>query len=85
MVTIGIGFQTFTCRVGFVPQLHCGVLIGRDSPILAQLLRQVPETTGFSREVSFKAELVEVKQPKQRPDLVQLTRRPVFPVCLGCR
>lgn len=35
MVTIGIGTQIFTCRVGVIPQLDCGVLIGRNCPILA--------------------------------------------------
>lgn len=36
--TIGINTQMFTCRVGVVPHLDCGFLMGRDCPILTQLL-----------------------------------------------
>lgn len=39
--TIRIGNKTFTCRVGVVPDLDCGVLIGRDSHLLTQLLLQM--------------------------------------------
>lgn len=42
LATIGIGTQTFTYRVGLVPQLDCGVLIRKDCPILAQLLWKAP-------------------------------------------
>lgn len=42
MVTIGIETQTFTCRVGIVPRLDCGMLIGWDYPALVPLLRVAP-------------------------------------------
>lgn len=42
VVIIGTGMQTFTCRVGVVPRLDCGVLIGRDCPTLAQKLQHTP-------------------------------------------
>lgn len=35
LVSLGIGRQTFTYRVGVVPRFDCSVLIGRDCPILA--------------------------------------------------
>lgn len=40
---MGFGTQTFTCWVGVVPRLDCEVLIGRDCPILAQLLQDTPK------------------------------------------
>lgn len=38
-VTLEVEGQTFICRVGIVPRLDCAVLIGRDCPLLAQLLK----------------------------------------------
>lgn len=32
LVTVGIGDQMFTCRVGVVPCLDCGILIEHDCP-----------------------------------------------------
>lgn len=74
MVTLGIGPQTFASRVNVVPWLDCGVLIGRDCPILVQLLRRAPQATCFSQEVLLQAKLVGVELHIQRPNLTQLIR-----------
>lgn len=55
LITTGIGPQMFTCQVGIVSHLDCGVLIGRDCPIMAQLLQWGPPqarspVSGFQRD-----------------------------------
>lgn len=42
IVSIKIGVQMFTCWLGVIQRLDCGVLIGCDCPILAQLLEKAP-------------------------------------------
>lgn len=75
MVTIGTGSQTFTCQVGMVSRLDCGVLIGRDCPILAQLLQrtQPPGRPSVPRFQGDPAKATMAELPMQRPDLAPLT------------
>lgn len=73
MLTIWIVSQTFTCRVGVVPQLDCGVLIRRDCPILTQLLRRTPCPPIPSLNKGLKAKPVRVELPVRRDYLTRVT------------
>lgn len=73
VVRIGIGAETFTCRLGVVPHLDSGVLIGQDCPILAQLLRKAHHPPGLPANPSRQAEPMGVELHVRREYLARLT------------
>lgn len=81
VVTIGIGSETFTCQVGVIPQLDCGLLIERDCAILAKFLRRMPTGPGVPQDMVLQAEDVGVELPIQQPDLAQLSCEDPFLWC----
>lgn len=70
----GIGIQTFTCRVGVVFHLDCGMLIGWDCPILAQLLRRIPMTPHLKAEKTLQAEARGLELPVHQEESAWITR-----------
>lgn len=74
LVTLEVGGQTFTCRVGVVPRLDYAVLIGRDCPLLAHLLKNSQRNPKASVHQGLQAEPERVELPLHRIDLAQLTR-----------
>lgn len=73
LATIAIGTQTFTCRVGVVPCLDCGVLFGWDSLILSQLLQKFPPHPKPKAVKALQAEATEVELSVHQEELAWLT------------
>lgn len=71
---IVIGYQIFTCWVGVVPRLDCGVLIRWDCPMLAQLLQKSPcPVTGRGYRLRLPSGTQGDELMVQRGDLARLT------------
>lgn len=78
LVAIGVGDHTFTFRVGVVPCLDCGILIGHDYPILMQLLKKAAPKPKTGATTAMEAETHQVAPPSielpvTQEDLAQLT------------
>lgn len=69
----------FTCRLGVVPLLDCGVLIGHDCPLLMQFLRKIASMTQKGTTKVLQAQPREAKGHGvellvYREDISQLTQ-----------
>lgn len=74
IVTLEVEGQTFTCWVGVVPRLDCEVLIGRDYPLLTQLLKASRQRNSHPFQQGLQAEPVGMELPLHRTDIALLMR-----------
>lgn len=71
MVTIGIGSQIFTCRVGVVSQLNCGIQLGLFH--IVPTITEDPTLPHTNTKMALLDKPMGVELPICRDELTQLT------------